>query len=91
MGLMFEVLMSILLDAAALMLVLRLLRLEGEEKKKYRLLSVTFSLGFLFGVIEKCASGGSYAVMLLFALGFMLSYEAFIFTFPEKRKQNVRH
>ena len=74
MGLMFEFLMSILLDAAALMLVLRLLRLEGEEKKKYRL-----------------ASGGSYAVMSLLALGFMLSYGAFVFTFPEKRKQNVRH
>lgn len=53
-----------------------------------RLVALTFSLGFLLGILSKCITGGGYAVMTLSALGFMLSYMLFIFSIPEKRKNN---
>lgn len=89
MELILEIIMGVLLDAAMFILVINLLKARDGEKKKYRLLSVTFAVGFVFGITsKKCFVGGNYAVIILFALGFMLAYTAFIFTFPEKRKRH---
>ena len=45
------------------------------------LLGLTLRTGVAF-----CALSGLTAPMIAFALGFMLSYAAFVFTLPEKRK-----
>ena len=44
-----------------------------------------FGAGLALAVI-RCAVDGHYAAMILFALGFMLSYASFVFALPEKRK-----
>ena len=80
--------MVILLDAATFILLLNLLKnLNLEEHVcRLRLVSGTFAIGFALGVAAKFFDGGSCAAMILYALGFMLAYTAFVFTFPEKRK-----
>lgn len=83
-----EAIMGVMFDAAMVLLIMRLLGAEKEEKKKYRFISAVFAVGFLLGTISKCLSGGSPLTLILFALGFMLSYTAFVFTFPGKRNQN---
>ena len=35
-------------------------------------------------MIAKCVVGGSYITLALYALGFVLSYTAVVFTVPEK-------
>lgn len=83
-----EAIMGVMFDAAMVLLIMRLLVAEKEEKKKYRFISAVFVVGFLLGTASKCLSGGSPLTLILFALGFMLSYTAFVFTFPGKRNQN---
>lgn len=83
-----EAIMGIMFDAAMVLLIMRLLGAEKEEKKKHRFISAVFVVGFLLGTASKCLSGGSPLTLILFALGFMLSYTAFVFTFPGKRNQN---
>ncbi len=84
-----EAIMGVMFDAAMVLLIMRLLgAAEKEEKKKYRFISAVFVVGFLLGTASKCLSGGSPLTLILFALGFMLSYTAFVFTFPGKRNQN---
>ncbi len=88
MELIFEVIMCILFDAAMLVLVLRLCSSDKPKIKDCRLISGTFALGFLFGVIKKCLTRGSFTVTVLFTLGFVLACIAFALTFSEKRKSN---
>ena len=38
--------------------------------------------------VGKCLEKCSIAAIILYALGFMLAYTVFLFTFPEKRKRN---
>ena len=45
---------------------------------------VLMGLGFLTYCISKAINGGSYTVLTLAALGFMLSYMAFVFTFSRE-------
>lgn len=86
----FEIIMDVLLDAATLFLVLHLIKIADCEKKSYRLVSGTFAVGFAFGVAAECIAKDSAAAVILYALGFMLAYTAFVFTFPEKRKHNEK-
>ncbi len=86
MELVLEIVMGVLLDAAMGILVVHLLRSSREEKKSCRPDALTFAVGFAFGAVSKCFAGGSCAAMMLYVLGFMLAYTAFLFTLPEKRK-----
>ncbi len=88
MELIFEIVMGVMFDIAMHLLVLRLAKQEEQDRGKCRFISITFGIGFLLGIIAKCLAGGDYIVLALFALGFMLSYTAFLFTFPEKEKHN---
>lgn len=88
MELLFEVLMSVMLDAAMIVLVVQLIKMPAEKRKNYRLLSGTFAAGFVFGIAAKCLFCKNNFVAILFAVGFILAYTAFVFTFPEKRRQH---
>lgn len=80
--------MSGMLDGAMACLIGRLLRCTDEEKKQYRFLSGSFAVGFSLGWIAAYLSGSSVALWMPIALGGMLAYTAFLFTFPEKRNHH---
>lgn len=82
---MLEVWMGIFWDAALLWLTLRTARRAGRGNGNVRLTALTFGMGSAIAAVC-CALGGLYAAMIVFALGFMLSYASFVFTLPEKRK-----
>lgn len=88
MKLVLEILTGVLLDAAMLVLVLHLLKAPEEEKRGCRPAALTFAVGFALGTTAQCLAGESPAAVILCALGFMLAYTAFLFTFPEKRKRH---
>ena len=75
--------MGIFWDIALLRLTLRTVRRAGERNESVQFTALTFGMGSALGVAF-CALSGLTAPM--FALGFMLSYAAFVFTLPEKRK-----
>lgn len=83
-----ESLMAVSLDAAVLSLILCLVRDAGARGIRTRLTAAAFGIGFLLGVVSNVLMDGSRLVLMLFALGFMLSYTAFVFTFPEARKRH---
>ncbi len=84
-----ETVMTAVFDIALLFLVIY--SANGRTANSgTRLVALTFSLGFLLGILSKCIAGSGYAVMTLSALGFMLSYMLFVFSIPEKRKNNDR-
>lgn len=83
-----EIIMAALLDSAMLILLLSTLKKPCAEKKDNRFVSVAFAAGFALGVVGKYLEKGSIAAMVLYALGFMLAYTVFLFTFPEKRRRN---
>lgn len=83
-----ETIMTAVFDIALLFLVIY--SAKGRAGSGTRLVALTFSLGFLLGILSKCIAGGGYAVMTLSALGFMLSYMLFVFSIPEKRKKNEK-
>ena len=64
---------------------LRTVRRAGERDESVHFPALTFGVGSALGVAF-CALSGLTAPMIAFALGFMLSYAAFVFTLPEKRK-----
>ena len=78
-----EIFMVILFGAAMFILILRLAHSMEEKNVKARMICITMGLGFLAGGAA-VYSAGSYAFLPLFALGFMLSYTAFLFTFSQK-------
>lgn len=51
-----------------------------------RLMSVMFALGFALQIAAECVSGGSYAVAVLSAFGFMLAYASFVFSLAGREK-----
>lgn len=51
-----------------------------------RLISVMFAFGFALQIAAECVSGGSYAVAVLSALGFMLAYASFVFSLAGRGK-----
>ena len=78
--------MCVMFDGAMGFLILRSLQCAHTEKRRYRIADGIFALGFLLGLAAKYLAGGSWIVLTLLALGFMLSYTAFVLTVPEKRK-----
>ena len=84
-----ETVMTAVFDIALLFLVIYSAKGRAANGGT-RLVALTFSLGFLLGILSKCIAGGGYAVMTLSALGFMLSYMLFVFSISEKRKHNEK-
>ena len=81
-----EIVMGIFLNAAALSEIVSVISDSPETLRQKRFVSLTLAVGFLLGVITECVRNNNMTALILFALGFMLSYAAFILTVPEKRK-----
>lgn len=88
MELVFELITAALFDLSMLLLVLRLAAGKGHTNQGfYRFLSATFGVGFLMSIAANRIANGSIADLVLLMLGFMLSYTAFVFTFPITKKE----
>ena len=78
-----EVLTCVMLDAAMLVFVFELVRKRAKGNASKRITSACMGLGFLICCISEVMRTDGYAVFVLGALGFMLSYTAFVFTFSQ--------
>ena len=59
----FEILMTLCLDAAMLVFVLSLARSGGKSVAHARLISITMSVGFLLGAAAHCIDGVNAALL----------------------------
>ena len=81
-----ELIADICVDLAMAVLLWNLISKGGKPIPGSRLIAATFGIGFVMGTI---AAGLRGAVPLVIpdALGFMLSYTAFLFTVPERKSE----
>ena len=86
MELALELITDICMDIGMAILLASLIRRGGARVPGARLLSATVGLGFVFGTIA-AGMRGVNAFVIPDALGFILSYSAFLFTFPEKKTE----
>ncbi|HBF14189.1 MAG TPA: hypothetical protein DDW30_00610 [Clostridiales bacterium] len=86
MKLALELITDICLNIAMATLLVGLIRRRGERIPCARLLSATVGLGFVFGTVA-AGMRGINAFVIPDALGFILSYSAFLFTFPGKKAE----
>lgn len=83
----FEAIMVASLDAAVFSMLLYLAPNVEAHTARARLTTIVFGIGFLLGLVSNVLAGGSHPVLILFALGFMLSYTAFLFTLSGKSEK----
>lgn len=81
-----ELIADICVDIAMAILLWNLISKKGKRIPCARLLSATFGIGFVIGTV---AAGirGINALIVPDALGFILSYTAFLFTFPGRKSE----
>lgn len=81
-----ELIADIFVDIAMAILLWNLISKKGKRIPCARLLSATFGIGFIIGTV---AAGirGINAFIIPDALGFILSYTAFLFTFPGRKSE----
>lgn len=81
-----ELIADICVDLAMAILLWKLIAKGGKPIPGSRLIAATFGIGFVAGTI---AAGlrGAVPLVILDALGFMLSYTAFLFTFPGRKSE----
>lgn len=86
-----EIFMGIFFNAAIFAEMTSIIGSIGNNSVKSRFITLTFATGFLLAVIYQCVKGANIIALILFALGFMISYASFIFTFPEKGKRREKY
>ena len=86
MELALELITDICMDIGMAILWVSLIRRGGARVPGARLLSATVALGFVFGTVA-AGMRGVNAFVIPDALGFILSYSAFLFTFPGKKAE----
>lgn len=79
-----EIITEMLLDAGMLALVFSIAKSIAEPHSSERAVSAAMGAGFLICCISQVMTHGSYAVFILAALGFMLSYTSFLLTFSRE-------
>ena len=84
MELALELITDICIDIGMAILLFTLIRKSGKRIPGARLLSAT--VGLVFGTIA-AGMRGINAFVIPDALGFILSYSAFLFTFPGKKSE----
>lgn len=81
-----ELIVDICIDLAMAILLWNLISKRGKHILCSRLISATFGIGFIIGTI----SAGLRGIVVLAvpdALGFMLSYTAFLFTISGRKRE----
>ena len=81
---MLEIFTEIMFDAAVIIMIFKIVYNIKNDNLTERFTAITMGFGFLIYCILKVLSGGTRAAFILAALGFMLSYTAFVFTFSRE-------
>lgn len=81
---MLEIFTEIMFDAAVIIMIFKIVHNIKNDNLTERFTAITMGFGFLIYCILKVWSGGTGAAFILAALGFMLSYTAFVFTFSRE-------
>lgn len=81
-----ELIADICVDLAIAVLLWNLISKDGKPISGSRLIAATFSIGFVVGTISAWLRGAVPSV-IPDALSFMLSYTAFLFTFPRRKSE----
>ena len=89
MNITLELVADICVDLAMAVLLWNLISKDAKPISGSRLIAVTFSIGFVVGTIS-AGLRGSIPLVISDALGFMLSYTAFIFTFSGRKSEDDR-
>ncbi len=84
MNITLEMIIGILLDIAMLLFILNIVHKINSRNTTERFTALTMGVGFLIYCISRAIAGESYALLIPGALGFMLSYTAFLFTFSQE-------
>ncbi len=86
----YELLMLVFLNAAALLFVLHLRRSRGKHAGTARLLSLALSMAFICGTAANCANGVHIVLLLLSILGMVFSCAAVCLAFID-RQEDAAH
>lgn len=86
----YELLMLVFLNAAALLFVLHLRRSRGRHVVTARLLSLALSMAFICGTAANCANGVHIVLLLLSILGMVFSCAAVCLAFID-RQEDAAH
>ena len=81
---MLEIFTEIMFDAAVIIMIFKIVHNIKNDNLTERFTAITMGFGFLIYCILKVLSGGTGAAFIFAALGFMLSYTAFVFTFSRE-------
>ena len=85
----YELLMLVFLNAAALLFALHLRHSRGQHMLTARLLSLALSLAFICGTAANCANGVHVVLLLLSILGMGFSCAAVCTAFAERREETA--
>lgn len=78
----FEIIMFLCFDISLAFVIANSLR--KNESGEGRVFSAVMGVGMLLGTVRACIENDSCALLFATALGFMLSYAAFLFSLPRK-------
>ena len=81
-----ELIADICVDIGMAIFLWNLIRKNGKRIPCARLISTTFGVGFVIGTVAAGIRGMSVFI-IPDALGFLLSYTAFLFTFPGRKSE----
>ncbi len=79
-----NIIMAVMVDIATAVLVLKLVTDAIARNGWTRFASATMALGFVCACVGEFLAGINVALLILSFLGFMLSYTAFVFSFPRR-------
>ena len=86
MNIALELIADICVDLAMAILLWKLISKSGKPIPGSRIIAATFGIGFVMGTIS-AGLRGALPLVVPDALGFMLSYTAFLFTFPGRKSE----
>ena len=86
MNIALELIADICVDLAMAILLWNLISKGTKPIPGSRLIAATFGVGFVMGTIS-AGLRGALPLVVPDALGFMLSYTAFLFTFPGRKSE----
>ncbi len=79
-----QMLMDVMLDLVMVVMICKLLSEKMHGSTAERIIALSMGAGFFVSCISNAVCGGSGFILILTALGFMLSYTALVFTFSKE-------